>query len=153
LGFSWQNCGPSSDPVQIKSLAVTPDPILLPGNITIDVLIGVVSQLPTDIHVSVTMERKVGGFFIKIPCIDNVGSCNYGDICQVWAQACPKYFAKYGIPCNCPIPANTYSVPDAVIGITGNIPSILSGEFRITADIGSSAGHLGCLKIDVNLKT
>jgi len=98
------------------------------------------------------MEKKVGPAYIKIPCVDNVGSCNYGNLCQAWAEACPKYFEKYGIPCTCPIPPNTYSVPDAVIAITGKLPSIASGEFRITGDIGSSAGHLGCVQVDINLK-
>jgi ganglioside GM2 activator len=98
------------------------------------------------------MEKKVAGFFIKIPCVDNFGSCNYGNLCDSWEKACPKDFAKFGIPCTCPIPANPYSIPDAVIGITGSIPSIATGEFRMTGDLGSSAGHLGCLQIDITLK-
>jgi ganglioside GM2 activator len=99
------------------------------------------------------MEKKVAGFYIKVPCVDNVGSCTYGDLCKVWADACPKYFSKYGIPCTCPIPPNSYAVPDAVIGITGKVPSIIDGEFRLTGDIGSSAGHLGCIQLTINLKS
>ena len=98
------------------------------------------------------MEKKVGSFYVKVPCVDNVGSCNYGNICQAWAEACPKYFEKYGVPCNCPIPANTYSVPDAVVDVTSKLPSIATGEFRLTADIASGEGHLGCLRLNVNLK-
>ena len=32
--FSFQNCGPASDPMKVKDLSVTPDPMSLPGNIT-----------------------------------------------------------------------------------------------------------------------
>ena len=32
--FSFQNCGPASDPMKVKDLSVTPDPMVLPGNIT-----------------------------------------------------------------------------------------------------------------------
>ncbi len=99
------------------------------------------------------MEKKVAGFYITIPCIDNVGSCTYGSLCQAWASACPKYFEKYGIPCTCPIPANTYSIPDAVIGISGKLPSIVDGQFRLTGDIGSNAGHLGCIQLEIGLKS
>ncbi|CAF2862332.1 unnamed protein product [Rotaria sp. Silwood2] len=153
LGFSWENCGPSSDPIQVKSLAIGPDPIEIPGNMTLALSVDIASKLPTDIYIVVIMERKVGGFYVKIPCIDNVGSCNYGNICEDWAKVCPQYFEKYGIPCECPIPANTYSIPDTTVEIKSSLPSELSGTFRITADIRSSEGHLGCIQAQVNLKT
>jgi len=31
VGFSWSDCGPATDPVQIKSLSVAPDPLKIPG--------------------------------------------------------------------------------------------------------------------------
>lgn len=99
------------------------------------------------------MEKKVGGFYVKVPCVDNVGSCNYGNICEAWAGACPKYFAKYGIPCTCPIPANTYTIPSTDIEIKGSLPSIIAGEFRVTADMASGSGHLGCIRLDLTLKS
>ena len=99
------------------------------------------------------MERKVGTFYVKVPCIDNVGSCTYGGLCEAWAQACPKYFEKYGIPCQCPIPPNTYSIPDILVDVTSKLPSQLSGEFRITGDIGSTQGHIGCIRLEITLKS
>ncbi len=33
--FSYQNCGPPSDPVKINALSVSPDPLHVPGVITI----------------------------------------------------------------------------------------------------------------------
>jgi ganglioside GM2 activator len=99
------------------------------------------------------MEKKVAGFYIKVPCIDNVGSCTYGDLCKDWADVCPKYFSKYGIPCACPIPANTYTVPDIEFDITGKLPPGASGDLRVTANMNSpSAGHLGCLQVTINLQ-
>jgi ganglioside GM2 activator len=94
----------------------------------------------------------VGKFYIKVPCIDNVGSCNYGDVCKMWAEVCPKYFEKYGFPCTCPIPANTYSVPDAIIDISKKVPSKATGEFKLTANIGGDSHNLGCFKLQFKLK-
>ncbi|CAF4755330.1 unnamed protein product [Rotaria socialis] len=31
--LSWANCGPVSDPAQLKSLTINPDPIRVPGKI------------------------------------------------------------------------------------------------------------------------
>lgn len=35
--FSWDNCGPSTDTFRITSLSVQPDPLPLPGVITINI--------------------------------------------------------------------------------------------------------------------
>jgi hypothetical protein len=79
-------------------------------------------------------EKKVGGFYIKVPWVDTVNSCNYCDICKI-------------IPCNCPIPANIYWLPDAVVDITSKLPSAASGDFWITVDMDSNSSHLGCIKL------
>src|SRR5271154_1365816 len=100
------------------------------------------------------MEKKILGFYVTIPCIDNVGSCTYTGLCKNWADVCPKYFSKYGIPCNCPIPPNTYSIPGGVFEIQAKIPGIATGDFRLTAHfISGSGAHLGCLQLIVNLES
>ncbi len=101
---------------------------------------------------SLTLEKKVGRFYIKVPCEHDVGSCNYGNICEKWAEFCPKYFEKYGFPCTCPIPANTYSVPDAVIESKKKLPSEAEGEFKLTVNINGGSKRLGCLKFQFKLK-
>ncbi|CAM4892621.1 unnamed protein product [Rotaria socialis] len=152
LGFSWANCGPNTDPIQLKSLSVAPDPIVIPGNVTFSIGVGVTSALPTDISISVNMEKKVAGLYIKIPCIDNIGSCNYGNLCEAWAEVCPKYFSKFGLPCTCPIPAGAYSIPTTVEYIKGSLPPEILGDFRISGDLRSSSDHLGCIQVMVSLK-
>lgn len=90
FSLSWRNCGPSSDPIQLKDLTITPDPIRVPGNFSITGSADVAVAIPTDVHVSVTLERKVGPFFVKVPCVNNFGSCKYGNACDLWAEFCPK---------------------------------------------------------------
>ncbi len=98
------------------------------------------------------MEKKVAGFWVKVPCVDNVGSCTYSPTCAQFIDLCQKYLVKYSIPCVCPFPAGTYAINDAVFDITGHLPPGASGEFRITADIHASSGHIGCLHVDADLK-
>ncbi len=90
---------------------------------------------------------------MKIPCRHNIGSCNYDNICEIWATICSKYFEKYGLPCQCPIPSNTYSIPDAIIDATKNLPSQIDGEFRLIANISRGSHQLGCIKLEFKLKT
>jgi ganglioside GM2 activator len=97
------------------------------------------------------MEKKIAGFYIKIPCIANLGSCTYNDLCKDWAAVCPQY-AKFGIPCTCPIPANTYTVDGLVADVTTKLPPGSSGDLRITGNIQSpTAGHIFCLQIEITI--
>ncbi len=98
------------------------------------------------------MEKKVLGFWIKVPCTNNIGSCTYQNICQDWATACPGFFAKFGIPCTCPIPGSTYTIPDLTGDVDATLPPDASGDFRVFADLLSgSAGQLGCLQFEIGL--
>ena len=45
LKFSWQNCGPSNDILQLTSLNVSPDPVPLPGVLTIDINANLLSNV------------------------------------------------------------------------------------------------------------
>jgi hypothetical protein len=55
------------------------------------------------VQVVVEMKKKEG-IWIKIPCIDNCGSCTFDDFCQVMAPVkCPDPVTKAGISCHCPL--------------------------------------------------
>jgi hypothetical protein len=62
------------------------------------------------------------------------------------------YVAQYGLPCQCPIQANTYTVSNANIFIPKSPPSELLGEYRARADFGSNEGHISCINIDLTIK-
>jgi len=54
------------------------------------------------LQLSLTVKKQVI-FWITVPCIDNVGSCTYDDLCNIMTQfGCPAPFKEYGIPCRCP---------------------------------------------------
>lgn len=58
LKFSFSNCGPSSDPMKVNSLAFEPDPLVLPGNISLSLD----GFLEKDLNSPLT----VNFFFLKI---------------------------------------------------------------------------------------
>ena len=49
-----------------------------------------------------------------IPCVDNVGSCQYQNVCSMIrpdSGPCSPPFSTYDIPCHCPFNAGIYTLP------------------------------------------
>ncbi|CAF1483526.1 unnamed protein product [Adineta steineri] len=154
LKFSWDNCGPATDPIKIVSLSIGPDRIRLPGNVAISTSINITKPFPADIEAKVDMEKKVAGIYIKVPCEHDIGSCSY-TICSNSTKIYPEFFKGYNGAKTCPsIPPATYSVSNLITDVKKSIPSIADGAFRITINFNSNhAGHLACLHLSVNLKS
>lgn len=51
------------------------------------------------------MEYRVAGKYIKLPCVDQFGSCTYEDLCTILAKItdCPKFIVDLGSNCHCPL--------------------------------------------------
>lgn len=66
-------------------------------------------------QVNVTLEKEVAGFWVKVPCVDDLGSCHYQDICSILdqlippGQNCPEPLYTYGLPCHCPFKAVSFN--------------------------------------------
>lgn len=62
-------------------------------------------------QVELTVEKEVAGFWAKVPCVDQIGSCTYEDFCQIIdtvippGEPCPEPLHTYGLPCHCPFKA------------------------------------------------
>lgn len=159
IHFSWSNCGSASDPVQLKQLQVTPDPVLINGNITLTLNAYLDRFLDEPISASVKVERKMGWFWVKIPCLENLGSCNYKDVCQlspfVAPEPCPDPFPRFGLPCRCPVKKGQYKVRGGVFSIPELIKYIpawlVSGDYYIHATAQKKGVSLGCYNLYVSV--
>ena len=100
------------------------------------------------------MEKNIAGFYIKIPCEGNVGSCTYRDICRDGFELAPMLSGMNATGKPCPaIPPATYSVANLVMNIAKSLPSIADGGFRITVDfLSNSVGQLGCVQFYITLQ-
>ncbi|XP_015421145.1 PREDICTED: ganglioside GM2 activator [Myotis davidii] len=111
-------------------------------------------------QVDLTVQREMAGLWVKVPCVEQIGSCTYEDICNVFdiflppGEPCPEPLHTYGLPCHCPFKEGKYSLPKSVITIPHlDLPSWLStGNYRIQNILSSGKKHLGCFKIDVSLE-
>jgi len=156
--FSWTNCGNKDDPVQVKQLSVLPDPLPFPGNITLAVNVNNTIDLKSPIKVDLELYKHEVFIWIPIPCIDNVGSCTYDDICELLATIpeCPPELKKYGITCKCPILKADYVVPTTTIDVVipGPIPTFLvSGKYKARANVTNAATNepIICLEVTAEL--
>lgn len=157
--FFWNNCDRAKDPVLFRSLSLLPDPVLFPGNMTFGFEVRTSVPLNDPQKVEIIVEKELAGFWVKVPCVEELGSCTYEDICQVLdtfippGQPCPEPLHTYGLPCHCPIKAGIYSLPRTEFILPNmELPSWLSfGHYRIQGILSSGGKRLGCVKISASL--
>ncbi|XP_041653270.1 ganglioside GM2 activator-like [Cheilinus undulatus] len=159
LGFDWKNCGKPDAPAVLESLTVSPDPISIPGDLTASASGSTTVELDSPLSLSVVLEKEVAGFWVKIPCLDDLGSCHYEDACDLLNQVippgqdCPEPLHSYGLPCHCPFKAGSYSLPQSDFYLPDmDLPYWLTnGHYRVQGVLGSEGNELGCLKIALAL--
>lgn len=94
------------------------------------------------------VEKALGDLWIQLPCIDQLGSCTYNDVCSILDELippgtpCPEPLLTYGIPCHCPFkavrpcPALTLALP---LGAT--VPSGAGLAFWLTSCLSVPSLH------------
>ncbi|XP_005948451.1 ganglioside GM2 activator [Haplochromis burtoni] len=159
LGFDWKNCGPPDAPAVLKTLTMSPDPISIPGDLTASASGSTAVELGAPLSLNVTLEKEVAGFWVKVPCLDEVGSCHYKDACDILSQLippgqdCPEPLHTYGLPCHCPFKAGSYTLPQSIFYLPNiDLPYWLTnGDYRVQGVLGSQGKELGCLKVTLSI--
>ncbi|XP_018411077.1 PREDICTED: ganglioside GM2 activator-like [Nanorana parkeri] len=160
-GFSWANCDGESLPGKIQTLTILPDPLLFPGEITVSTILNSTVALTSPVKVQITAEKEFAHEWIKIPCLDEVGSCTYDDVCDILdqliepGQPCPEPLHTYGIPCHCPFQSGSYYLPVTSFYVPDlPLPSMFtSGSYRVTVVLSHGGQEIGCAKITFSLGT
>ncbi|KAH3756281.1 ganglioside GM2 activator [Pelomyxa schiedti] len=163
IPFSYSNCGSTSDPIQITALSVSPSPITFGENVTVSGTVKLTKQI-TAMTLALKLEKQVIGW-MNIPCVDNIGSCTYDDVCLILDKiaqnyTCPDLLVENNIPCVCPYPAGTYVLPTTTMGPIPLPPPILDwltdGNYRVTAtmtDPNNGGARLGCYVFMLSLSS
>jgi ganglioside GM2 activator len=142
--FTITNCGTSDDIIQIQKAEVAPMPVTSGAYINATLVADTALEMKS-IQVSLTIERQLTkSTWVKIPCVSDVGSCNYDNICD-FASKIPECPSWVGIECKCPIPAHQFNYNLQNVGPVPDIPAIAKGNFRVTVKaqettIGKQAG-------------
>ena len=135
---------------------IAPDPIRLNYNFTIAAAAFTRIDLDptTASSAQLTIAKKVFGSYVEIPCVGNVGSCTYNNLCDMLGSVsgtlCPV-FEPFGVPCKCPIESDAYrfgpfsfKLPDP------RLPWLTNGDYRARAVLKQANGApLGCIEAEV----
>lgn len=144
LYFSWNDCGSSSDVAHIQSFSLSPDPLRLPGNITVGFKWKTTIDLKSPISMDMKLEKKIAFLWITVPCDKLPGTCHHANICADLASVtCPSEYET----CHCPFKQGVYSLTSTSIAIQqGGVPS---GDYRLTAWMKEGSKELGCFHIQL----
>ncbi|ESO96043.1 hypothetical protein LOTGIDRAFT_116316 [Lottia gigantea] len=133
--------------VIVNSLTVSPDPVALPGTVTIGFSVLFKDTVNSPVSTDVQIKKSVFGTFVTIPCIENFGSCHYDDFCTILSGVtCPEEFQEHGIPCNCPFTTGNYTLMPG-ISFTVDVPFLPSGDYYASANMTSNKQHVGCVEL------
>jgi len=154
--FAWSTCsGP--DALAVINKLVVSEPLSIPGNVTITLDSYLSRLIESPLKVEVHISRKVGFIWIDVPCIDNIGSCLYEDICTAIPfppdAPCPEPFISLGFPCHCPFPQGAYMAEKRTVHIPGeNIPHFLTkGHYTVRVQAFSNDEEVVCLSARFDL--
>lgn len=96
------------------------------------------------------------GVFIGIPCVDNVGSCTYNDVCPLLEKIeCPKELIDRGFRCHCPFEAKEFNIPAGTPFPIPKLPipsSIENGGYDIKVTLKNGDTVLGCYEFKFSLE-
>ncbi|KAK3735445.1 hypothetical protein RRG08_015638 [Elysia crispata] len=105
--FVFTNCArPQDEIVVVNKVTVKPDPLKLPGKVTAGGSVTIKKKFGSPLKLALDVYYKVLGVWVRVPCVDKVGSCTYADFCNILkVQKCPPEILKAGLTCKCPFPA------------------------------------------------
>ncbi|XP_068134491.1 ganglioside GM2 activator-like [Hyperolius riggenbachi] len=159
--ITWENCDSGKLPGTIKSLSITPDPVTMPGDVTVSVVLNTEVPLSAPLQIKITAEKELFGEWLAVPCIDKFGSCTYNDVCDLLdaffkpGQQCPGPLKAYGLPCHCPFRAGSYTLPSTEFTLPNlSLPSWLEeGNYRVSGVLTHNNEEIGCAKFSFSLAT
>lgn len=152
--FQWKSCGPESQLVEILNLTITPSPLVFPGVMSFgfDVIFHDAIKSDSSVAAKVLLEYRRGtGIWIPIPCIGQIGSCTYTDICALTkAIPCPADLQQKGIPCTCPFNKGEYKLDHYDVEIDAAV--FLAGNYQGQINLNDKdKGQIACYKINFSI--
>ncbi|KAK7491165.1 hypothetical protein BaRGS_00017602 [Batillaria attramentaria] len=147
--YTYKNCGsPDKELFNLISLNLSPDPLSFPGPLSVNFSGQIKSTVDAPLKAVVYLGKKVGSTWIKIPCIGQIGSCTYDDLCSSLSNIqCPPEFVSAGVPCKCPFKAGSYKLPTVNFDVGAAV--FPPGDYHGQANLTYNNALVGCYEIYV----
>ncbi|XP_033740488.1 ganglioside GM2 activator-like [Pecten maximus] len=157
--FSFSDCMRngqynSDNVIHVHEAQIHPSTVVAPGTLWVNIDFEILRNVPRDLELSVTVQKKVWLFWI-------VGHRSTHSLCDVLntafleadgTTACPSQLANAGIPCRCPFRRGRYNLPWTTFDVT-KPDDIPYGNYWVTARLRDpNTGELkGCHEVGVHL--
>ncbi|KAK3788797.1 hypothetical protein RRG08_029245 [Elysia crispata] len=152
--FKWASCGPADQLIEVRNLTLGPSPFSFPGtlNFGFDIVFHDTISSDTKVKADLKLQVNTQGTWIDIPCIDNIGSCTYDDLCSILQKIqCPADLQKQGIPCSCPFNKGEYKLQKYSVTIDASV--FLAGDYKAKAVLtNSTKGQIACYQISFTVE-
>ncbi|KAI8511544.1 GM2 ganglioside activator [Branchiostoma belcheri] len=154
--WNVSDCGMPSDPLKING-TLTPDPLNINDMITGGFNVTPMVMVSSPLKAQVTIMKKVSSKWVKIPCVNKLGSCDYDDLCSLIplqpGDPCPSPLSDYNIPCMCPFKMGSYVLPPQSFYLpSGILPSwVVTGEYHGKAVLSSNGKALACRELTMSV--
>ncbi|KAB0799715.1 hypothetical protein PPYR_07595 [Photinus pyralis] len=89
-------------------------------------------DLASPIKTEVVVKKSTWFGWFGVGCVDNVGSCNFEDLCEFGyqpAEGCPPDFKEYNVPCRCPLKKGNYRIPSTILDFMSE-SLVLGGKYK-----------------------
>ncbi|CAF1466196.1 unnamed protein product, partial [Adineta steineri] len=129
--ISWKNCNSKTNDIKLINLTVSPDPIIVPGLVSITITIYTHQNFTSPVKAVLSLEKKILIGYFPVPCF-SIGSCTYEDLCTL----CTK--------CNCSMGTgeHTFNLPITIDSSSW----MLSGNYQAQINLETSTKQKGCVK-------
>ncbi|KAF4526537.1 hypothetical protein B566_EDAN005905 [Ephemera danica] len=163
----WRSCGNRKDPVQLQRLDVRPNPVRVPGPLSIDLALLVREPIPAPLKVQLRVSKEVelplglGSTWFELPCPN--GACAVLDACasallpREGAQCpAPQNSTEPWRPCECPIPKGLYVMPPLQFNLTRPARNVLpefllNGGVQAQVRLSRHKRRVACLQTTLDL--
>ncbi|XP_059169829.1 ganglioside GM2 activator-like [Physella acuta] len=154
---------PAADIVKVKSLDSSPNPIRIPGNLTLATSLVVSQPITGNIQADVTLSKSIAGMWLDLPCFPSpfgpIGTCTYRDLCGLLGRlngACPALLTSNNIPCACPIAAGSYTLKQTTLPLEikllgTDLPGI-SGDYQASIRVKDADTQTEIVCFDVTFE-
>ncbi|ELT90215.1 hypothetical protein CAPTEDRAFT_219327 [Capitella teleta] len=162
--LDYSDCGSDPDrPIRILNVTASPLPVRAPGKFRIAASANVSEELPPKMGVDVIVSKSLFGFNFKIPCVNNIGTCHYSDVCSLLdayfghRRRCPRWLRRHQLPCRCPIQPDVYSLKRFSVQIpklSGMMEVLARGEYQIIIRVVNedNKNELACFQSTFEIK-
>ncbi|XP_041365981.1 ganglioside GM2 activator-like [Gigantopelta aegis] len=148
--------------LMLRKLTLKPDPVEIPGNITAWGYIRVNKPIVGNISLELKLKRYLGFFWLSVPCLKNIGSCTYPDVCELLEDhynetiGCNENLQAHDIPCTCPFLPGTYTLKPEMFQIPqlkGLWASLAKGDYKADVRLRDTDSNevIACQHIEFSL--